>query len=245
MSDLFRASVVALLLFPCATSFAAQVRGSVDASSPPAGPLSLGYTKIRVATHAPQRGSTRADIAVVLTAKESGVIPAPTEPYKVAITGLELKPNIAACVIDGKVAFTNDDRAPVTVLIEDQAIGTAQPGQTLFYDCKNADQKIRRLRVKEWPHIRGGLFVGEIGVAGATNANGAFSVSVPQGKYEVQAISEGGVIATKAVEVKGVDVDVGKLVARDGGELAPAINEPKEEAPVQPLKKEPHLPHVD
>lgn len=254
MTELFRARTLlrsvfgsALLLAP-APAFAAQVRGSVDAAPPAVTAQQLGYTKTRVASPIARTGQ-RADVAVFLAAKESGVIPPPTEPYKVSIAGLELEPNVAACVIDGKVAFTNDDRAAVTLEIEDQPIGSVAPGQSLVYECKTGEPKTRRIRVKEWPHVRGTLFVGEVGVVASIDASGAFKIQAPVGKYEVQLLGEVGPLITKAIEVKtpAGDVDVGKLVARDPSAAAEPEVKPAEErpgiepvvAPPQPVKKDP------
>src|SRR5688572_17079886 len=178
MSCSYRARVIILCgagILGSNDVIAAQVRGTVDAPlASSAGGLILGYTRTRVAQRA-KDAAERADVAVIMMAKESGVIPPASEPYKVLLSGLAMKPAVSACVIDGKIAFTNSEKGPVTIEIGDRAIGAVAPGQTLTYECKSSDLGTRRVRVKEWPHVRGSLFVGEIGVVSPVNANGAFS----------------------------------------------------------------------
>ncbi len=180
-----------------------------------------------------------------LAAKESGVIPVPSEPYKVTIAGLELIPKVAACVIDGKVSFTNEDRAPVTVLLDDHAATTLAPGQTFVYDCRPGSSALRKLRVKEWPHIRGVLFVGEVGVVGQVNAGGGFALAAPTGKYELQVIGDRGALTTKPVEIKAGDVDVGKLTITPVNERTAEQPSIEPVAPIEPVKKDVPAPVKD
>lgn len=211
------------LIAPLSAS-AAQVKGVVDA--PPAQPASgraLGYTRTRVASAAASLAQKKADVAVVLMVKTSLPIPAAVEPYKVSISGLRLSPAVAACVVDGKVAFTNDERMPMTIVVERDVFATLQPGETKTYDCSAPEPKLRTLRVKEWPHMRGTLHVGEIGVVAQPGANGAFVLSAPQGKYELLLLGESGALSRREVEVLNRDLDVGR-VAADGA--APAGDPP-------------------
>lgn len=247
MNAVFRAGLLALscAVWSAEDARAAQVRGTVDtpvASSPRS---AYGYTRAQVASRSVKAGAERADTAVFLAAKESGVIPAPSEPYRVSISGLTLVPKVAACVIDGKVAFTNEDRTPVTLVIEQQDVTTIAPGQSYVYDCRPGTPS-RAVKIKEWPHIRGSLFVGEVGIVAPVNANGGFALAAPTGKYELQLIGESGPLVTKPVEVKAADVDVGKLTFATSAAkpveqptIAP-VEKPGVEkiAPVEPAKKE-------
>lgn len=234
MSRSFSALRTSSILLACAAvsvppiAQAAAVKGTIDPPPATAAPSkTLGYTRTLVAQRA-AGASKRSDVAVFLAAKESGVTPAQTQPFEVAIANLEFEPTIAVCVIDGKVAFKNEDRAPVTVIVEDKEIGTLAPGESVTYDCKTADPQLRKMRVKEWPHIRGSLFTGEIGIVSALGANGSFSMSVPPGKYELNVVGDTGPILKKAVEVQKSDVELGRV----GLPLAEGQQKQEEPAPV-------------
>lgn len=203
-------------------AFAAEVKGVVDA--PPSavtGGRTLGYTRTRVAAPSVASTSRRADVAVLLLVETSLPIPVVTEPYKVAIAGLRFSPSVAACVIDQKVAFTNSDRAPITLLIDQKPFAQLAPGETRAWDC--ATPGLAKVRVKEWPHMRATLFVGELGVAVQPAATGAFSIQAPQGKYELQVLGEEGPIVKRKVEVVKGDVDLGRIVPEGAAaQAAPA-----------------------
>lgn len=225
-SSIVLSCAVALIpLIAPAYASAAQVRGVVDA--PPAQPASgraLGYTRTRVASAAASLAQKKADVAVVLMVKTSLPIPAAVEPYKVSLSGLRFSPAVAACVVDGKVAFTNDERTPMTLVVERDVFATLAPGETKTYDCTAPEPKIRALRVKEWPHMRATLHVGEIGVVAQPGPNGAFALSAPQGKYELLLLGENGALSRREVEIVNRDVDVGRVGA--DGVAAPAGEQP-------------------
>lgn len=209
------AAWVAALLFP-AVAAAAQVRGVVDA--PPSASVrgTLGYTRTRIAAPSQSSQSRRADVALYLMVKESLPIAPPDGPFPVAISGLRLQPSVAACVIDGKVSFTNHENVTMTVLIERKPFAELAPGQSKTYECNAVERDARTVQIKEWPHIRGVVFVGELGVVGQPNSNGAFSLIAPQGKYQLKVIGENGVLSERAIEVKA-DVDLGRIDLSKGG----------------------------
>lgn len=229
-SSIVLSCAVALIpLIAPAYSSAAQVKGVVDA--PPAQPTSgraLGYVRTRVASAAASLAQKKADVAVVLMVKTSLPIPAAVEPYKVSISGLRFSPTVAACVVDGKVAFTNDERTPMTLVVERDVFATIAPGETKTYDCTAPEPKLRTLRVKEWPHVRGTLHVGEIGVVAQPGPTGAFALTAPQGKYELVLLGENGALSRREVEIVNRDVDVGRIGAEGG---APAPGEPAQPVP--------------
>ena len=235
-------TLIATQFLALPSSSASTVKGTIDPPVVPTqGPRALGHSRTLVASRA-STAFRRSDIAVFLAAKESGVITPQKEPLVVSISNLRLEPSIAACVIDGKVEFKNGDRYALTVVVDDKDVGPIQPGQSMIYDCKTADPQMRKVRVKEWPHIHGSLFTGDIGVVASIGATGAFSLNVPQGKYELSVIRDDGEILKKPVEVKA-DVDLGKLalpntVAQEQSVEVPEAQKLKTDAktPAKPAK---------
>lgn len=168
------------------------------------------------------QATKRADIAVFLAVKESLPIPAPTEPFRVQITGLRFVPAVAACVVDGKVSFTNDQLGPVTVLVEQKPVLELKPGETQTYDCTSTDKQVRRIEIKEWPHMRASLFTEAVGVVAQPTPGGAFALQAPKGKYELRVVTADGLIegAQQSIELDKTDVDVGHLRVPGAGDPA-------------------------
>lgn len=209
---------MSLFLLSCATTalpsagaVAAQVRGVVDIPVIQAPSRTLGYTRTRVAAPGRAAYGRKAPTALFLMVRESLPIPPPSEAFRVAISGLRIEPAVAACVVDGKLNFTNEDPAPVTILIDRTELARLAPGESKIYECNTADPSLRRIRVKEWPHIRGSLFVGEVGIITQPNASGAFAITAPQGKYDLKVIGEDGVAAKQDVTIGKTDVDLGHI----------------------------------
>jgi hypothetical protein len=239
--SLARLLVSGSALLPSASAGAAQVRGVFDVPSVQAPVRTLGYAKTKVTGPAKGAGAHRQDVAVFLRVKESLPLPA-SEPFKVSVTGLRLVPAVAACVVDGKVTFKNEDKAPISVSVDQRPLGEIKPGESKTFDCASSDPSLRRIYVKEWPHIRGSLFIGEVGVVGELSANGGFALQAPQGKYELEVISGDGVLAKRDVEIAKGDVDVGRMSSSSAG--SGGVDAAKQEPPKPGMKPAPKKPPI-
>lgn len=217
------ALAAATVFFPLSVR-SAPVRGRVDAPRPPQMDGILGYTKTRVAGPSSALKDLRADVAVFLKVETSLPIPKPDQNSSVAVQGMRLVPDVATCAVDGRVTFTNLDPEAVTVRVGDVELRLA-PEASQDFECTAGDA-LRSVRLKEWPHIRGLVFVGEVGVAGTLDARGAFNLSAPDGKYELEVVTRDGVIARRPLEVKGSTVDLGAIDL-----AAPAEDPAGEETP--------------
>lgn len=213
------ASAVAVLMAPLKSppATAAPVRGKIQAQRPEATTERLGYTRTQVAAPSERAAGQIADTALFLKVEESLPIPQPTEVNAIEVAGLRLVPNVATCAVDSAVRFVNSQKTEVTLKIGDDEIPLA-PGASHDHEC-TAGNPQRTIRVKEWPHIRGLLYVGEVGVAGRPDARGSFNLIAPDGKYELLFIGRDGVLASRPVRIKGGSVDVG-TVALDAGKDA-------------------------
>jgi hypothetical protein len=197
--------------------YSAPVRGRIEALPRAASSEVLGYTKTRVSGPSPALKAQLADGAVFLKVETSLPIPKPEQYPRVELRGLRLVPDVAACAVDGKVTFANLQGETVTLRLGQGEEVRLNADATYDYEC-TAGESLRRVRVKEWPHIRGLVYVGEVGVAGALDARGAFTLSAPDGKYELQVLNNDGLVTTKKVEVKGASVDVGTITLTPGTE---------------------------
>lgn len=203
--------VVVASLIPSAV-WAAQVRGAVTA--PPqaarARAAPLGYTRTQVAAPAKALSEGKRAVALFLRSKESLPIPDPTTHLEIAIHGMRLTPEVAACAVDAKVVFTNREREPVTVVIDGAELGPIPPGESRDYLCTPGGQEdLRRVRIVGRRFSSGSIYVGQIGVAGRPNESGYFSLNAPQGTYELQFVTEAGIVGRRPVEIARSDVSVG------------------------------------
>ena len=227
MSKLFRLRSVLLSTVAIAATAtaaeAARVRGSIRGPQIEVTGKLLGFTRTRVA--APAEGSTRQErpVALFLAVKngESLPIPAPTKHQIITLDGLRFSPNIASCASDAQVSFVNADREPVTLTVDGTELGTIAPGAQKTYVC-SPGRADRVVRVKEWPHMRALVYVGEVGVADVPNDRGRFSLQAPRGVYELKVVSLAGVVMERDVTIEKSDVDLGRLEV-----AAPTGAEPK------------------
>lgn len=202
---------------------AAKVRGSFDNLEVSVAGKPLGLTRTRVAAPSEDAVRLRRNVALFLAVKngESLPIPSPKKHQIITIDGLRFSPNIASCASDAQVSFVNADREPVSVLIDDSELGVIAPGAQKTYVC-SPGKATRTVRIREWPHMRALVYVGEVGVAGLPSDRGRFSIDAPRGSYELQVIDRDGLIINREVKVDGRDVDLGKLdVATSGNRGKP------------------------
>lgn len=204
----FTVSTVGVLV-AAGSATAAPVRGSVQDAPAKVQPELLGFTRTRVAGPSTQLAEAPRFTAIFLQVEESLPIPKPEVPTQMSIQGLRLVPDIATCAVDSKVDIVNDDATAVTVLVGDLEL-KLEPGERRSYECTVGDPQ-RAVRIKEWPHVRGTVYVGEVGVAASIDERGNFALAAPDGKYALLVINRDGVVERRAVEVKGAAVNVGRI----------------------------------
>ncbi|MBI2375435.1 MAG: hypothetical protein HYV07_15675 [Deltaproteobacteria bacterium] len=218
----------AFVLTSAGASTAAQVKGVLDAPVGARASAPLGYTRARVASPAKGWEAEREELAVVLEVKESLRTPPAERIWKVALQGLKVAPPVIACATDASsgesVEFTNLDESPATITIGKDAFGTLAPGETKAYKCQMAG--VHQVRVKQWPHIRGLIFIPDkLALTTRPGADGSFSLTAPQGTYEFQVIGAQGIIHRQEIKIEAKDVDLGQIG------LGPKEAKPSEKSP--------------
>lgn len=203
------AVVAALLLVGAGSAGAAPIRGRLEAPPHEERAEQLGFTRTRVAGPSKRLEGLVKDTALFLKVEESLPIPKPEEATKIVVRGLRLVPDVAACAVDATVEIENAEQEPVTVLVGGLEL-RIDPGATRAYECTVGDSQ-RSVRVAEWPHVRGTVFVGEVGVAAAPDERGNFVMSAPNGKYELLVVGRDGVLTSRPVEVDGASVSIGTI----------------------------------
>jgi hypothetical protein len=226
--------VTSLALLASASASASEVRGNVYVPPPSSADVTIGYARTRVASPSSAARTARGDAALFLKVKESLPLPPPTTKWPLKIEGLRFSPQVATCAIDETIELTNNDPAPLTVMVGKTALNVA-PGQTVPYQCQTGG--LYTLRVPEWPHMRGLVYIGEVGVSGVPREDGKFALSAPQGTYDLIVVGADGPVATVPVTVEKKDVDLGQL-GTPPPELAPAPK-PRAQRPRETETKEP------
>ncbi|MBK8012719.1 MAG: hypothetical protein IPK13_15310 [Deltaproteobacteria bacterium] len=204
-----------------APSLGAAVKGSVELPSAVSGVgrRTLGHTRTRLSGPAASAGAAKERVALFLSAKNSLPLPEPEAPESLQVIGLGLEPSVASCPVDGKVTLTNHDQRPVTIRIEGRVFAVIKPGESASYECTAgpAGGAYRSVKIDEWPHIRGWIYVGEVGVAGSVQEDGQFRLPASEGTFSLYFLGDGSVLTTKDVTIGRADVDVGKVVLLSPG----------------------------
>jgi len=230
---------IAASLLYAAPVHGAEVRGII--SLPPEIALpTLGYTHTRVAAPSAAYRAARGEAAVFLRVKESLPLPPPSTKWPVKVSGLRIEPGVMACAVDESLEITNAEKTPVTLSIGGESLAPIAPGATLTYLCQQAGPQ--KVRVTEWPHVRGLVYVGEVGVSGVLKDDGKFSISAPDGQFTLGVVGVDGVLVEMPVVIAGKDVDVGKIEPKKGtqpAEAAPAPAPVPSEAPKATEKPKP------
>ncbi len=195
---------------------AGEVRGTLKLPDASAARRTLGYTRTLTTAPAESTKNRRTQVALFLSVKESLPI-RQSQTLAMRLSGLRFLPAVAACAVDGKVKLSNEDNLPVTVKVGDKVVARLDSGETTDYECVAGGPKenFRALRVVEWPHIRGTVFVGEVGVAALPKPDGSFSLKAPKGLYELRVVGEHGLLLQKDVKVDSGGVDIGTLVVAE------------------------------
>jgi hypothetical protein len=242
MRRLFCITVAAVLLAPSAAE-SARVKGSVRRAHVEVSNETIGYTLTPVAGKSKSVEAQESDVVIFLRANKSGVLPKPTEHLKMSIRGLRLEPEVSGCEVDGQVTLVNEESTPLSVLIGDDNLGVLKPNEERTYACTgikgNAESEMRDVRVKEWPHMRGAILIGDLGVVAAPDAKGSFELNAVEGTYVLSVFGMNGPVAKKDVEVSKSDVDVGALDLRPEAERAEAAPPPPAAAVAKPKRPKP------
>ena len=213
---------------------AARVRGTIKRAKVQPSTETLGYTVTQVAAKAKALEQEEADVVIFLRAKESKPLPKAPE-LKMTMRGLSIVPAITGCEVDAQVILLNEESEPLTVMIGDENLGVLKPNEERTYTCSqikgNAESELRPVRVKEWPHMRGILHIGDLGVVGAPDARGSFELNAVEGQYVLRVLGAMGALVEKEVEVAKSDVDVGTIDLRPPDQR---IDPPKPKPPPPP-----------
>lgn len=171
-----------------------------------------GHVRTRVAAPAEPRSLGSSKLAVFLAVKESLPIEA-HDPPEVVFTGLNLAPSVAACAVDDTVTFRNADRENITLVVAGKVLSSLAPGESIVYECTagTSGDELRNIRVKEWPLVRGTIYVGEVGTAASVDQDGMFSVPAPRGQYTLRVVGLDRVLHVTDVTVEGQKVDMGVI----------------------------------
>jgi hypothetical protein len=243
MRRLFCTILTAAMLAPSVAE-TARVRGSVRRAKPETTSETLGYTVAQVAGPSKSLDAAEADVVTFLRAKKSGVLPKPTQHLKMTIRSLRIEPEVSACEVDAQVILVNEESHPVTVMIGDESLGVLKPNEERTYTCTaikgNAESELRTVRVKEWPHMRAAIHIGDLGLVAAPDQRGSFELNAVEGQYVLNVVGVNGPLLKKEVELAKTDVDVGTIDLRpDSQKSEPA---PPPAAPPPPKPKRPKPP---
>jgi hypothetical protein len=223
----------------------ARVKGNVRRAKPEPTSETIGYTVAQVAARAKSLDAEEADVVIFLRANKSGVLPKPTEHLKMTIRGLRIEPEVAGCEVDAQVLLVNEESTPVTVLIGEDNLGVLKPNEERTYTCTaikgNAESELRTVRVKEWPHMRAAIHIGDLGVVASPDARGSFELNAVEGQYVLNVVGMNGPMAKKDVEIVKSDVDVGTIDLRPDSQKTEAAPPPPA-VPSRPKPKKPKPP---
>ena len=211
-------TILSVAMLAPSVAESARVKGVVRRAKQPRTTETLGYTVTQVAAPAKRAEQEETDVVVFLRAKESKVLPKASEHLKMTIRGLQIVPEIAGCEVDAQVILVNEEAQPLSIVIGSDNLGVLKPNEERTYTCTaikgNADSEQRLVRVKEWPHIRGTIHIGDLGIVAAPDARGAFDLNAVEGQYVLRVVGPLGVLEEKEVEVSRSDVDVGTIDLR-------------------------------
>lgn len=200
---------------------AATVGGSVDVSPRPwveaDTPKPPGYVRLPVTAPAPAFERRGPASALFLQVVESLPIQPPADPVQLRLSGARITPEIVSCAVDERLSFLNQEDETVEIEVGDQRLGPVESGQSVEWTCaaSSAGSTLKAIRVVQEPWVRASVFVGEVGVAALPTPDGRFSMSAPQGSYELLWIGRNGIIERRAVTVADRPVELKPFVRRE------------------------------
>jgi plastocyanin len=128
----------------------------------------------------------------------------------VELHGLRMDPRMLAVPVGATVQFKNSDRVPHTLYIEHAA--TMMPpeptpaGQTRAQKFLASGEYI--VRDQEYPHLSGVVLALPSPYAAQADANGAFKLDAPEGKYTARVWWRGAWVLSQAVSVGHGDLNL-------------------------------------
>jgi hypothetical protein len=222
MNRVFSTLIALAAWFAPPPAEAAKVKGTVKRKAFEHRDVTLGYTVTQIAARSKRLEARRQDVVLFLKVNTSLTLPEPSI-FEMHLRGMELHPEISVCSVDAKVSLVNEELRPVTIVVGGTEVSLGA-GERKEYVCGGitggGHEDLREVRVKEWPYVRGNIFVGEVGVFGTLREDGGFELEAPKGEYVLQVVGRDGVLAAKDVEVKA-DVDVGAIDLRPENEREP------------------------
>ena len=181
--------------------------------------MGSGYVRTLVTAPSTALVPPKAPMALFLRVKESLPLDA-VPPLSITFSGLELVPPLAACAVDGGVELKNADLEPVTFVVGEQPVGVVEPGASLVYECTagTAGEETRRVSVLEWPWVRGGIYVGEVGAPGVVEEDGRFRIEASRGTYVLRVIGPNETIFERPLEVVDRTLNLGVIDLTESAE---------------------------
>ena len=140
--------------------------------------------------------------------------PSDSEIFEIKFSQMRLTPRVAACVVDGKVRLVNDTKESVTFEVANQPLQEVPPSGSVVYGCTTGAE-FRSVRITQWPHIQGAIYVKEVGVVAKILSNGKFSVDAPKGTYALQIVGLDRVLREFNVRLGDADKDLGTITLND------------------------------
>lgn len=208
------AAAVAICAGP--EAFAQSVEGRVEAAAAaPKAKRPEGHVRVR-ATEPSEVSPGPERWALFLAVKDTLPLEA-APPQTISFGGMAFAPAVVACAHEGSIVLRNDDAEPVHFLLGAERIGPVAPGAQVEHTCAIGEKEgLRPLRVAEWPHAEGGIYVAGNGAPGLTDENGRFSIPAAKGTYELRVIRVDGVALRKDVELGAGRTSAGTLRLEGG-----------------------------
>jgi hypothetical protein len=133
------------------------------------------------------------------------------EPVVVELRGLRLAQTAIAVPLGGQLDLKNEDRVPHTMY-------TAAPDETVMPmrptpAGATRSEKMQRpgtfmLLDDELPHVRGWIVVTDGGIAVRPDERGAFSATVPDGRYSLKLFYRGAFVVERDLDLGGKPIEL-------------------------------------
>ena len=118
----------------------------------------------------------------------------------VELHGLRMDPRLLVVPVGATVVFKNSDRVPHTLRGETAVAAETTPGgQTRTQKFPSPGEY--RIRDEEYPHLSGMVLVVTTPYSATIEANGAFKLDAPEGKYTARVWWRGAWVASQPVSV--------------------------------------------
>jgi hypothetical protein len=199
---------------------AAPVKGTVKlaeeprSAEPPSGYWRVENGQLPILPPA----EARSEAVVVLEPATPPKPPETAPTFVVELRGLRLDPRVVAVPVGAIVQFKNDDRGPHTLYVEHASSMMApEPtpaGQIRAQKFLAAGEY--HLRDEDYPHLSGTVLAVATPYTAVIDANGAFKLDAPEGKYTAKIWWRGAWVLSQAVTVGHGDLNL--VVPKKKGE---------------------------